>query len=1078
MDEAETLDPEDRDARQRSGAVIVEQHAKYIVNAEGSEGLVIGDTVLRESSESEFHQPDVFANLSDVLSHSQLHPNLYDLEHGAYYRNADLHERVRKQLNETRRCLIRGRPGRGKSALAKAIGLELLRSDSQSAVFYLNAKDNARLVDWVRDMRPRDREHVTFIIDDCHRAVDAVNGLVSEWFRLQKSRLILVSRPLDERLATSDETNYLSELSAESISLDHEHASTDFLELISAVVRQAGAAWRDPGPLDAVIRRCEGDLFILDYLVKAWLAHPETTALADVDINQIGESLYDRYVPRHTQYPSSILTIAALSQFEIDVESAFIGSSEVIDSIKENAFVESSGEMNERLRFFHSTPAKYLVEGKLGESARTYTLSELLRYAAWGPENLFDVFRQLAMNGEDELRSALLSDDRVQTAVTAFVARGQALTDLQLRALFRFLEDCESLGRRSVTDFSLVAQVRRDIALAEWAHFIPHRELTVITKYLRQVHVSGAVIPQVLVDAGGLRALGERVSATVTRVEVLRFLEIAKLAAVSSTGLKAFLGGVNLRSLGERSSAAGFNRLRKDADRVRELGMDRDAWREFWTGIDCQALGVEARDHSLAQVWNFIVMAQRAGLDGSPRLSFLAGLDLVDLGKRSRNSGFSNVARFIREARRGGIRDSELAGFCAELDWRALGANVGADEGKGHFYSFRLVGHHDRCIDSNMSRDFIEGFGWDRLRILMTATASPDVLAVLRNLLKRKCRYTDAELISHGIDLQSEDLWLGSFRSRPCSRPEPTQEDVSRSVYLREALATFLSFAPTDAWFRSLDLKGWNILTNNVWQADPEYFSTVIASRIAALDGAAISRLLASSDLYNVGRFLGHFNVQRGVYRFSLPADVAVDLESLIDGLEVTDLASISRVLFNLQEVGLGRDARAFARYLQENLERIGQPIERADLSALDWFAWNFWHSLPADVPASLFESGLFRSAVLSRSKHLPDETVFVLGIAGCMALSGVPLDRTTREVDKGRARQACRTAAENRSPTLIRLIAGALAIGLLGAEDQDGTFYTTALRQTVEKLQVRSARVATAVSSLLERLSPAQLAD
>jgi len=76
----------------------------------------------------------VFHDLASLLDVPERHPNREDLSHGAYYRNEGLHDRVHMLLDTRRHCLISGKPGHGKSALAKAVGWELLSRTSHNAV--------------------------------------------------------------------------------------------------------------------------------------------------------------------------------------------------------------------------------------------------------------------------------------------------------------------------------------------------------------------------------------------------------------------------------------------------------------------------------------------------------------------------------------------------------------------------------------------------------------------------------------------------------------------------------------------------------------------------------------------------------------------------------------------------------------------------------------------------------------------------------------------------------------------------------------------------------------------------------
>ena len=89
---------------------------------------------------------------------------------GAYHRNARLHGQVDEHLNLHRRCLIVGKPGRGESALAKAVGYEPPAARKPTPRdFYLSAKKNSSASDWLGAITHLDfRTRHMFILDDCH----------------------------------------------------------------------------------------------------------------------------------------------------------------------------------------------------------------------------------------------------------------------------------------------------------------------------------------------------------------------------------------------------------------------------------------------------------------------------------------------------------------------------------------------------------------------------------------------------------------------------------------------------------------------------------------------------------------------------------------------------------------------------------------------------------------------------------------------------------------------------------------------------------------------------------------------
>jgi Cdc6-like AAA superfamily ATPase len=122
----------------------------------------------------------VFDDLKDVLQNKHRHPNQSDLERGAYYRRDVEHDKTHALLARERLCLIIGKPGHGKTAIAKAVGYELLKEQKQT-VFYLSAKTQHSWQPWLRHIKSADFSHITYIIDDCHDAIDSINEFIARW---------------------------------------------------------------------------------------------------------------------------------------------------------------------------------------------------------------------------------------------------------------------------------------------------------------------------------------------------------------------------------------------------------------------------------------------------------------------------------------------------------------------------------------------------------------------------------------------------------------------------------------------------------------------------------------------------------------------------------------------------------------------------------------------------------------------------------------------------------------------------------------------------------------------------------
>lgn len=368
-----------------------------------------------------------------MLDVPERHPNRADLEAGAYYRNDPLHELIHGLLDTQRRCLVVGRPGHGKTALAKAIGWELLSREARHAVFYVSASTDRSCERWLYHIKAFDHDWVTFILDDCHHAPEQVRALLDAWPDVCRARLLLVSRPLDASVVGPAEEDFQDALEAIQVRVREPYEGM-IRRILERILKRDQLVGRDPGPLDRVVSRCRGDLHILEFLVRAWLEQPADVPLGEVGEDRILEAVYSRYLggARREAFRQHIAAIAALSQFEIPVESRWLRDESAVATLKADAYVEVviehvGGVPREFLRYFHSTPARYVVQATYRQgilaapSVDAYVFDRLVGYIRSLPGNLLEVFPQLHRNERDDLQVRLFADESTMEAVARFL---------------------------------------------------------------------------------------------------------------------------------------------------------------------------------------------------------------------------------------------------------------------------------------------------------------------------------------------------------------------------------------------------------------------------------------------------------------------------------------------------------------------------------------------------------------------------------------------------------------------------------------------------------------------------------
>jgi hypothetical protein len=364
-----------------------------------------------------------FQLLDDLLAQRLRHPNRWDLEAGAYFRRPVLHEALAEILARERVALILAPPGHGKTALARAFGWEWCREDPRRELLYLSAQQDKDFLAWEQAVHAFDQPGACYVVDDAHLEVDAVSAFVGLRHRFTHAYLILISRPVESASRGGLPDSYFEDLAAHTLRV--EAAGTDWFAIARAMTRRPGLGSAELGDPDRLLRRCAGDLHLLEHLAQAWTDHPEPRPpLADLPEAAVDQAVIRRYLPRDRP-PDAMLALAALGQYEIPAESAWLrmlpGFADLLADGWADCFTQwVYGRPRELVAFFHSTPARRLIDaafrvGRLPAGTNTpdaFAIAHLSDYLDSGALNAVDALYGLYRQGGYALQGSVLNPER------------------------------------------------------------------------------------------------------------------------------------------------------------------------------------------------------------------------------------------------------------------------------------------------------------------------------------------------------------------------------------------------------------------------------------------------------------------------------------------------------------------------------------------------------------------------------------------------------------------------------------------------------------------------------------------
>ena len=530
------------------------------------------------------------------------------------------------------------------------------------------------------------------ILDNAHAGFDSINNLLCDVYK-HDALLLLTSRNVDSTVTQRQHPDDAQEVISYAEIFKEEDAFKELCanqKTIRHIINQyAGSIVQEEkiGNIDTLVDKCKADYNILRFYIQAWKSKGRTGCLSDVYEKEILEDVFTRYL-KDKPYQLELLKIAALSQFEIDVDSKWIKGD--LDELQKDGLVQLAGtdevELGKYvswLRIYHPSAAEYIVKAAAFKHlhkikhAGEFALQSLKDYLSISPFNFFRVFYDLHIHNQEKNKHELIEKYCLKQLAVDVIQK-QSIEYIETH--FWFIVGYILVIAKMKTSNKIWAAEKLFKPLLKRIsdikyETIPLGTLNVTLLVIRELSVD----IDVLVSHVNFKNLGKQAKNTkVSLFRVVTLIRRIQQAGVHREQVIEFCEGLSFKDLGKRAKnkKTGLATVKKFIQYVLQAGVHREQVIEFCEGLSFKDLGEQAKNNTvgLATVRNFIELARQAGVHREQVIEFCEGLSFKDLGEQAKNNtvGLATVRIFIELALQTGVSRKQIVEFCEGLSFKDL----------------------------------------------------------------------------------------------------------------------------------------------------------------------------------------------------------------------------------------------------------------------------------------------------------------------------------------------------------------------------------------------------------------------
>ena len=884
------------------------------------------------------------------------YPTKKDFEEGgSYCRIDELHEEIANKLREKKRCLILGNPGCGKTTLALALGYDFLQD--HFSVYYHDASTSSDVKQLTDFMKSRGKNDLV-ILDNAHAGFESINNVLYEVYK-HDFLLLVTSRNVGGTVLQSqhpddsqDGISYI-EIFKEKDAFKELRANKETIRHIINQYADSVDSEGEIGNIDVLVEKCKADYNILRFYVQAWKSKGSTAILSDVSENEILEDIFTRYL-KSKPYQLELLKIAALSQYEIDVDSKWIKGD--LNELQKDGLAQlarthevEQGRYVSWLRIYHPSVADFFLKAAAFkhlqdiEKIDEFVLQSLKDYLSVSPFNFFSVLHTLRSYDQEITVDRLVEESSLKQ-LTRNIIQGESNQYIEIH--FQFIIDhiwiitkLEMANKIWITEGLFKPLLKRTSNVKY--EIIPLETLTVMILITRWLHLD----INNLVLRINFKSLGGRTNNNKVRMTTVKnFIKRALRAGVPKKQIVEFCRELNFKDFGIRAknNNVGLATVRNFVQLLQSAKVAKKQIVEFCGELSFRALGrgAEKNNIGLATVINFIQSVQYAGVPRKQIVEFCEELNFKGLGKRTKNkkNSLARVTNFIQLVQRAGVPKKQTVEFCEELNLKDLGE-----------------------------------------RTKNNKTGLAKVMRFIQQTQQMEVPFKQRQAFIYELDFQS----LGEsacVERLPMHLIRPFVVFSFKAGIAPCEIQSFCDRLASNLWGCSVLLS----VVRSVNSTTTKYIESLLRKKT----NREIRAMLEGASMADIGLFL---QCDRETIRQLLPANVdpTFIVSAFHGNIKNASLKNIGLCLFNCQCTNRQELSRHFTEIIENSIDIVTDKIGDANLKDIDLFLWRSWLASKVNkIPLVLHSSKVLTILKRKLVHEIDSDLESVLGVIGTYNLT------------------------------------------------------------------------------------------